>query len=165
MYSNTDPGQPWISSSGRASDLAERACTKWIDCPSTSTRYWLYELRSASCARQSNVVRQYSHSSCRYDATHPEIPGRLGEVVDPAGSGEPRAQIVELVLGNRDGVRGQPRHANQLSAGVEKLLAVHDARCSLRRADVADVEIFGHAHQVIGACYGHGGLLVNAFSK
>ena len=30
-----EPGQPWVRSRGTASACADRAWTKWIDCPST----------------------------------------------------------------------------------------------------------------------------------
>ena len=37
--STTDPGQPWVSSSGKASGWGDRTWRKWIDWPSITVRY------------------------------------------------------------------------------------------------------------------------------
>ena len=51
--SNTDPGQPWHSSSGSASGSGERVCRKWMPNPSISVRYWPNPSSTASARRQS----------------------------------------------------------------------------------------------------------------
>ena len=39
-YSMTEPGQPWLSSSGVASSRGERTWRKWIRWPSMSVTNW-----------------------------------------------------------------------------------------------------------------------------
>src|SRR3954468_14269225 len=69
--SSTEPGQPWVSTSGNASSCGDRTCRKWMPTPSISVRNWgsLFNLRSV--ARQSYSVAQYSHSSRRYASGTP----------------------------------------------------------------------------------------------
>ena len=53
MNSTTEPGQPWVMISGKASGSAERTCRKWIRCPSIVVVNWPNPFSRASCARQS----------------------------------------------------------------------------------------------------------------
>jgi hypothetical protein len=51
--SRTDPGQPWLSKSGKAFVCLERTWRKWMPEPSISVRYWPKALSIASQRRQS----------------------------------------------------------------------------------------------------------------
>jgi len=53
MNSATEPGQPCVMISGRASGEAERTCRKCTRCPSITVVNCGNELSSASCTRQS----------------------------------------------------------------------------------------------------------------
>ena len=53
-------GQPWVRMIGSASGAGERTWKKWMFWPSMVETNWGTLLIRASCARQSNVVRQYS---------------------------------------------------------------------------------------------------------
>jgi hypothetical protein len=51
--SNTEPGQPWVMTSGSAFSCFERAWMKWTFCPSSSVRKCSKRFSNASAARQS----------------------------------------------------------------------------------------------------------------
>jgi hypothetical protein len=53
-----EPGQPWVTISGRASWWGERRWRKWSSRPSISVRNWGRVLRVASTVRQSWALAQ-----------------------------------------------------------------------------------------------------------
>ena len=53
MNSTTEPGQPCVMISGRASGEAERTCKKCTRCPSIAVVNWSNAFSRASCTRQS----------------------------------------------------------------------------------------------------------------
>ena len=65
MNSHTEPGHPCVTSRGSAPSWGERTWRKWTFCPSMVVVNCGNEFSRASAARQSNDVRQYSHSRCR----------------------------------------------------------------------------------------------------
>jgi len=51
--STIEPGQPWVSTSGRAVGTGDGACRQWMRSPSISVVTWSQPLSLASFARQS----------------------------------------------------------------------------------------------------------------
>ena len=58
MNSTTEPGQPCVTSSGRASGSGERWWMKWTSTSPICVLNWSNAFRRASCARQSYSSRQ-----------------------------------------------------------------------------------------------------------
>ena len=71
VNSTTEPGQPWVITSGSASGSGERTCMKCTRCS------WIVVVNCGkpfswrSCTRQSYPVRQYSARSRRYPSGMP----------------------------------------------------------------------------------------------
>ncbi len=95
--SRIEPGQPWVTISGRAFGSGERTCRKWTFWPSISVVNCGWALIRASVARQSYVVPPVvvERSDVRLLDAVVDV---AGELVGPAGAVEPIAQVVEVGL-------------------------------------------------------------------
>src|SRR5215831_4223088 len=61
-YSQNEPGQPWVSSSGSGAGPRPRWCTRWIACPPTTAR---------ACANRSSRAANAPASNRRQSASRP----------------------------------------------------------------------------------------------
>ena len=61
-YSTTEPGQPCVRISGKASGSGDLTCRKWMSWPSISVMNCGQAFSLASAARQSKPSRQYPAS-------------------------------------------------------------------------------------------------------
>ena len=61
--STTEPGQPWVMTSGVAPGWGERTCTKWMSRSLTRVRNCGNRLSRACAAGHSYSISQYRHSS------------------------------------------------------------------------------------------------------
>ena len=59
----TEPGQPWVMTSGSASGCGERTWRKWTSTPSISVVNWGSAFSRSSHLRQSYSFVQYSASA------------------------------------------------------------------------------------------------------
>ena len=103
--SATDPGHPWVSSSGRASGSGERTCRKWMSCPSMVVTNCGHSLRRASCLRQSYEVASGLRAPQVRGGHAPGPRVVVGQVGRPAGAGQAVGQVVEIGLGDLDAER------------------------------------------------------------
>ena len=62
-YSQNEPGQPWVSSSGSGSGPCPGACTRWIRWPSTVTSRWVSRSSRAWNAATSNCCQSASNAA------------------------------------------------------------------------------------------------------
>ncbi|SUB10926.1 Uncharacterised protein [Nocardia brasiliensis] len=63
--SSTDPGHPWVSTSGNASGSGERTCRKWMPSPSMVARYCAKSFSTRTCAHRAGVAAYRSRRSPR----------------------------------------------------------------------------------------------------
>src|SRR3954469_14326415 len=97
--SMTEPGQPWQTTSGRASSCLERTWTKWMSSPSISVMKLGTELSLASHLRQSYTVAQYHAIACMVASCTP-CDASSTPLLRPARGQDTGTQVLEVLLMN-----------------------------------------------------------------